>query len=813
MKKILVIFLLSISSLSFAHTYYVSITGNNANDGLTTTTPWQTIQYAELHAIAAGDIIALKRGDTWSTNLALGIHHGGISGNPVIWDGSLWGSGSNAIIQSSANRTGSNISIVNIIGCSYLTFRNITINGNNTYAFGLVIGGTDNMYSPGGVQNAEKGITVQNCSILNIGNGINYAIGLLCQTWHNGISDITLMGNTFDGADDEQLSFYGGKSSDGGTPAECKNVYIGFNNLTNWGKRGQSTGYGLQLNNKITNVIVENNTLTTGIYGHGHGMQIESNETLAGWFPTGVIIRYNKISSTPDNAYCIYMAQGQAKTVDVYSNLLLSSTKTSNGGGIWVGASASPKWDNAKLNFYNNTIYSLGGRSFTNDCDVAGVVTLKNNLFYNAGNDDYGMMCLVNNTAGSATHSNNLYYRSVNPNYTKVKDGATYAQTSVQVLSWEAGSIPSDPLFVTPGTDFRLLPGSSAIGTGVSIPGITKDLNGASFKNPPDIGCYQSSGTAAAPIHNNSTVENALPLVIGMTYDLTLDNSAVPPVSSFDVKINSVSRPVSAIAVAGNKVLLTLTSAVIAGVVVTVSYTKPATNPIKSAAGQEAASLSAQSVVNNVNPVQLPASPVYIQSVIDPATPNNIAIIYDPVLADVVPLSSAFNVKINSVARPLNSVAIQGGEVVLTLSSAPVSGDIVTVSYTKPAVNPLQTSSGGQAASTNDQLVTNNIATTTSTISAGSSDSNIQMTIYPNPAHHIFNLLIKYPTSFSIPDAIASSQILRIFDFAGKLVYEKMLTPGIAAVNFPINIKSGIYIVQMALGTTIVSSKKLLVNN
>ena len=132
MKKILIILFLSISSAVSATRYYVSTSGNDANDGLTTTTPWKTIQYAETHAITAGDVIALKKGDIWLTATALGIHHGGLSGSPIIWDGSLWGTGANAVIRSSANRTGSNMSVVNITGCSNVTFQNITVDGNNT---------------------------------------------------------------------------------------------------------------------------------------------------------------------------------------------------------------------------------------------------------------------------------------------------------------------------------------------------------------------------------------------------------------------------------------------------------------------------------------------------------------------------------------------------------------------------------------------------------------------------------------------------------------------------------------------------------
>ena len=509
MRKLLVILFLAISAVASATRYYVSSSGSNANDGLTIATPWQTVQYAEAHATGTGDVIALKKGDIWFTDTALGIHHGGIAGSPITWDGALWGSGANAIIRSSCNRTAPNLSVVNIIGCINVTFQNISVDGNNTFTFGLVIGGTDNMYSAGGIQNSEKNIVVQNCSILNIGNGVSYAIGLLCQTWHNDISDITINGNTLNGADDEQLAFYGGKTADGGTPSQCKNVYIGNNTLTNWGRRCQSTGYGLQINNKITDVIIEYNNLSTGANGHGNALQIESNESQPGWFPVRVKVRYNKINATVDNTFGIYITQGQAKTVDVYGNLIYSTTKTANGGGIWIVSSTSPSWSGATLNFYNNTIYTNSGRSFTNDCANTGVVTIKNNLFYNTGSDDYGMMCLVNNIAGATTHSNNLYYRSASANFTKVKDGSTYAQTASQVLSWESAAVVLDPLFKSTGTDFHLQAGSPAIGAGVTIPGITKDMEGVTLNNPPDIGCYQSVNNVITSITPPVSMETA----------------------------------------------------------------------------------------------------------------------------------------------------------------------------------------------------------------------------------------------------------------------------------------------------------------
>jgi hypothetical protein len=60
------------------------------------------------------------------------------------------------------------------------------------------------------------------------------------------------------------------------------------------------------------------------------------------------------------------------------------------------------------------------------------------------------------------------------------------------------------------------------------------------------------------------------------------------------------------------------------------------------------------------------------------------------------------------VVRNVSAVAVSGTQVKLTLASPVVSGDVVTVTYSLPAVNPLQTTSGGIAASISNQAVSNN---------------------------------------------------------------------------------------------------------
>ncbi|HNW57822.1 MAG TPA: SwmB domain-containing protein, partial [Bacteroidales bacterium] len=209
---------------------------------------------------------------------------------------------------------------------------------------------------------------------------------------------------------------------------------------------------------------------------------------------------------------------------------------------------------------------------------------------------------------------------------------------------------------------------------------------------------------AVSPVYVSSSVENATPSLLTMVYSLSLANT-VPDKSAFIVKVNSVVRTLTQVSISGTKVLLTLNSPVIYSDVITVSYTKPSVNPLQTLEGGLAANISNKSVTNNV----LPPSPVYVSSVIENATPSILRMTYSLTLKNVVPATTAFTVMVNSVKRNVNPVAISGTNVLLTLASPVSAGDVVTVAYTKPSSNPLQTSAGGLAATISAQPVTNNV--------------------------------------------------------------------------------------------------------
>ena len=82
---------------------------------------------------------------------------------------------------------------------------------------------------------------------------------------------------------------------------------------------------------------------------------------------------------------------------------------------------------------------------------------------------------------------------------------------------------------------------------------------------------------------------------------------------------------------------------------------------------------------------------------------------YDVALdADSTPAASAFTVQGIGAARSPSHVSIAGSVVTLALDAAATSAETVTLSYVKPAANPLRDVNGNDAFAFTDQAVTNN---------------------------------------------------------------------------------------------------------
>jgi uncharacterized repeat protein (TIGR02059 family) len=195
--------------------------------------------------------------------------------------------------------------------------------------------------------------------------------------------------------------------------------------------------------------------------------------------------------------------------------------------------------------------------------------------------------------------------------------------------------------------------------------------------------------------------------------------------------------------------------------------------------------------------------PVFNSASVENATPSLLEMTYSSTLANIVPAASAFAVTVNTVARTVSTVAISGAKVQLTLASAIKFGDVVKVSYTKPATNPVQTTSGGLAVDLIPQTIINNLINP-----AKDGPITVTMTLSPNHVHKILNVVLAYS---STPTSAFSPEIIRISDQSGKLFIEQVLVTGVTSIKIPINLASGIYTVVVLSNGLEMASHRIIV--
>jgi uncharacterized repeat protein (TIGR02059 family) len=397
-----------------------------------------------------------------------------------------------------------------------------------------------------------------------------------------------------------------------------------------------------------------------------------------------------------------------------------------DGGGFKYG------WDNVVTSMITRTIkncLSVFNSSYgfvTNDASAtARPMNIYNNIAYHNGYHGTGDFSagfwIMHPPNGGNTRElsrifrNNISYATEKYNIL-VTSGALYthdhnswdASPSVTVTDADFASVDETQLLRARKADgslpdinfLHLVQGSDLINAGV-------DVGLPYVGNAPDLGAFETQigSSPPAPLYLSSVIENTTPSVIELSYDLILAK-IVPSKTAFIVRVNSGTRTINTVTISGSKVFLSLSSPVSFGDLVTVTYTKPSTNPLQTSSGRQAASISNQAVTNKVG---APEVPVYVTSSIENASPSILEMNYSLPLSNIIPPSSAFVIKVNSSDRAVSSVAISGTKVLITVVNPFVHGDVITVAYVKPLVNPLQTVSGAQAVSLNAQVVKNNI--------------------------------------------------------------------------------------------------------
>ena len=735
MRNTFIVLLLYLSLSVSGATYYIDPSGQDAttNNG-SKSYPWKTLAYACSKVKTAGDIIHVNSGtylETVQSTLAAGVSIEGEGvGSSIISNISKLYTFT-ILLSSSSSATDGKQHISNIkmdgnaltaYGAIRVAYRknveiyNCTFIDFNYYGVSFINGEPPQIYATG---NKFHDNIVTNCSGYFSGNRGSLEIqgqdGML-------IYNNTMTQNRSNGLNGDIIY---------GVEGYLKNVKIYNNILSKTYVPGTTPwDFAIEFWNCLGGVEIYNNTITGSIdlancinNSSAYSVWIHNNiigqsapsssESIRGVLLEAtvedIIIEANDIRNV---AAGVYFSQVQsARSVkniyikcNIISNIGVSDLgPNSKGWGIYWTAETYKNHTVNNLNICNNVLIgNSGARSTMWGINLPNIgtsknITIRNNIIKDF---DYAPIYAYTQTGAQTIDmlsiENNIFYQNGNSNLPRYSGIIPTNNTT-------RNNITNSPLFIST-SDFHLQSGSPAIGKGLKITSITNDFDGNAFSDPPTIGAYEYF-VSAIPVYKSSVIANATPSILEMNYNFSLA-SINPATSAFSVLVNSVAKSVNSVAISGTKVRLTLSSAVVAGDIITVSYTKPSANPLQTPSGGQADNITSRPVINNVVSVV----PVYSGSVIENLTPALLEMTYSLSLVNIIPANSAFNVQVNSVARTVNSVTISGTKVRLTLSSTIKFGDIVTVSYTKPATNALQGTSGAEAASISAKPVTNNLA-------------------------------------------------------------------------------------------------------
>ena len=632
MKALLLILFIGLSTVLKGNTYFVSTTGNDLQPG-TVSQPWGTWQKA-FNTAKAGDTVYF-RGGTWyptdyyvgnsitiiAAKKIAGVYTGGIYGhdgtreNPICFFNYP---GEVPILDCSQVDMDGHYynSAVEIYTTDWLHFKGLTVRNvyqpttpdptwNNKHQIASGIG-----------TYVCSNLTFENMTVNNIG-GRGFSVS--GTVGYFGIeSDTTRWINCDVYNCIDSLSSVPGNAADGWKVNGEYNAAMGFNNGGLWEFIGcrawNCSDDGFDPSGSFQ-VIFDH---CWAFYNGHYGPVLDGNGFKSG----GVNVL--DIMSSPTRRY----------------NNCLAAYNT----GIGIYDLEYPQYRRNNSRIYNNTIYKNGmGIQISPNVNYPNSLSVyKNNIIYetidrDAGGRPYNLfvVCFYTESHNTWDYADPTIIGSLP--WWRPTDTVTV--TDADFMSIDSTGIrgPRKPDGSLPDLDFlKLAPTSDLIDAGTaSIPDID---NITFYGSAPDIGYSEySTGSVTLPVPNfvNAIAENSTPLRVDITFSLTLAN-IVPATSAFKVTVNSSTRNVSSVIISGSKLLLTLTSPILFGDIVTVAYTKPSSNPIQTAAGGQAATQTAQPVINNCSlipnqpPVISITSPTKSNSYVSPANITIDVTAYDP---------------------------------------------------------------------------------------------------------------------------------------------------------------------------------------
>ena len=294
------------------HTYYIdSATGNNANAGTSTSTPFKSLTALNNLALNPGDTVLLARGTSYADQLT--VKHSGASGSPITFG--AYGEGAAPVIKGPATgvySSGTHDVVVHDIAITDTSgYAVLGRNLSNWTVDDIAVSGAGSSTHPGSVSfenssniivenstisgvtgdgmliNGGKGITVENNKVgtvqghdadnVQINNATNVKV-LGNQLDMSGTTDSTkgnLVVNSADGVDIEHNTMAGGKY---GASVNSNNVTIASNDIHGQGGYDWSFGVGIGENWNVKNYNIHDNNIhdvATGVALSGTSMTVQ----------------------------------------------------------------------------------------------------------------------------------------------------------------------------------------------------------------------------------------------------------------------------------------------------------------------------------------------------------------------------------------------------------------------------------------------------------------------------------------------------------------------------------------------------------
>ena len=443
--------------------YYVSRSGSSSNSG---TSPSQPTSFNKAISEAnSGDYVLLKKGETWSSPLAI-KNKQGTQGSPITIG--TYGSGSKPIISGAATTveiresqyvqvvgletrptSGSRTSGARILGDSrYCKLRSLTVVGPKKHSDGTGIGSGISYSSASGPGKFPYHSTVMHCEVSRFGDGI-YGYDI------NGGGEICFNKVSYCAGD-------GIRAFNGDTDG----LIIGHNEITMYSDDGIDLFRGSEVivqYNKIHDPIKPHSGgANNGIKGGGASGSVASRDNI---FRYNVIYNLAARGKSPNGITTNGCVSGE-----IYGNLCYNI----DDNAIEITASKT----NKSWKVYNNTAISNRVSGF-HVAPKNPDVTAYNNIFQGPKTD------IRINGYSRVTGKNNILVNNK-------KYGSYSGQNDFKA------SMSS--LFVNHSNkDFQLKKESPAIDKGTYVSNYKSDILGEKLSGNHDVGCYEYVGQSTPP--------------------------------------------------------------------------------------------------------------------------------------------------------------------------------------------------------------------------------------------------------------------------------------------------------------------------